>query len=143
MGVARLDVALLGSDESNLVTVANNATVWTGNSGTPNTGNTTNASGAERDMLGDNTSDGDMELYAVVTGSGTSGSVDIKINSRRVSGEAYSKVNFEIGIVPINGTQKIPLGRRPVSRYMNAEVKNSSTGGNVSVGIFAKVIKFS
>jgi hypothetical protein len=116
MALARSTGVFLGTDESTGVTIANNATT----------------TGSEVDLLGDNTSVGDAWFYAVFTGAGTTGTLDLKFNPRRVSGQAYSKVNFEISIPPISGAQKIPLGKRPVSRYMNIEAKNNGTGGNLT-----------
>jgi hypothetical protein len=119
---------LLGTSESSGVTIANNATT----------------TGSEVDVLGDDVSVGDMWLYAVFTGAGTTGTLDIKVNSIRTTGQVYSKVTFEISIAPISGTQKIPLGKRPVSRFMNCEAKNNGTGGNLTnVAILYELEKFS
>ena len=114
MSVTRSTGALLGTDESTLTAIANNAT----------------STGSEVDLLGDNTSVGDAWIYLVVTSTVAVGTVDLKLTNRRVSGQAYSKVAFDRSIVPTNGTQKIPLGRIPVSRYMNCEVRNNATGAS-------------
>jgi hypothetical protein len=116
LAIARSTGALIGTSESVGATIANNATTV----------------GAEVDLLGDNTSVGDAWLYVVFTGVGTTGTLDLKFNPIRVSGQAYSKVAFEVSVAPINGTQKIPLAKRPISRYMNCEAKNSGTGGNLT-----------
>lgn len=116
MSIARSTGALIGTDESTGDTIANNAT----------------DTGAEVDILGDNTSTGDLEIFLVFTSTVTAGTLDIKINSRRVTGQAYSKVSFERSVAPINGTQKIPLGTVRASRYMNAEIKNNGTGANAT-----------
>ncbi len=125
MAIVRTNLAFIGTDESTLQTVVNNAT----------------QTGAEVDVLGSDSADGDIELYAVITSTVTVGTIDIKVNSRRVTGQAYSKPNFEISVAPTNGTQKIPLGRRPASRYMNVEAKNNATGASASVSILATLIK--
>lgn len=116
MGLTRSTGALIGTNESTGVTIANNGTEV----------------GSEVDVLGDNASVGDLWLYLVFTSTVTAGTLDIKINARRVSGQAYSKTAFEISVPPINGTQKIPLGKRPASRYMSAEIKNNATGASAT-----------
>jgi len=116
MAILRSTGVLIGTSETVGDTIANNAT----------------DTGAEVDVLGDNTSAGDMEIYLVFTSTVTAGTIDIKINSIRVTGQVYSKVAFERSFTPINGTQKIPIGRVPAARFMNAEVKNNGTGANAT-----------
>jgi hypothetical protein len=119
MSIARSTGALLGTDESTGVTLANNAT---------NTG-------AVTDMLGDNTSSGIIWLYLVFTSTVTAGDVDIRLNAaRRLNSgtEEYVKVNYESKVAPINGALKIPLGPRPCPRYLSVDVLNNATGQNIT-----------
>jgi hypothetical protein len=116
MSISRSTGSLIGTDESSGDSIANNAT----------------DTGGEVDVLGDNTSVGEIELYLVFTSTVTAGTLDVTINKRRVSGQAYAKLGPEISVAPINGTQKIPLGRRPAGRYMQASVKNNSTGASAT-----------
>lgn len=127
MALARSTGALIGTDETTLQSIANNAT----------------QTGSEVDVLGDNASVGDVWLYAVITSTVTAGTIDIRVNSRRVTGQAYAKTNFEISIAPTNGTQKVPLGKRPASRYMTSDVKNNATGASASVSILYELEKLS
>jgi hypothetical protein len=108
--------------------------------------NTAILTGATVDLLGDDTSTGDVELYLILTSTVTAGTIDINFNQqRRLNGGTadYAKVNFENSVVPTNGTQKIPIGRRPCPRYMSANVRNNATGASASVAILAKVTKLS
>jgi hypothetical protein len=125
MGLSRSTGALLGTDESTLVSIAN----------------TTTTVGTVTDVLGDSTSVGDIWLYAIITSTVAIGSIDIKFNNHRVGTTTYSKVNFETSIIPINGTQRVPLGKRPASRYMNVEVRNNATGASASVSILYELEK--
>lgn len=127
MTIARSTGALFGTDETTLTSVANNAT----------------GNGSEKDILADNTSVGDMWLYAVITSTVTAGTIDIKVNNIRVTGQVYAKVNFERSIAPTNGTQKIPLGRCPASRYMQCDVKNNATGASATVSVLYELEKLS
>jgi hypothetical protein len=127
MAVARThSVALIGTNETTTQSISNNAS----------------QTGSEVDLLGDDTSVGNAWFFLFLTSTVTAGTVDVKINSRR-TGQAYSKVNFERSIVPTNGNQRIPLGRLPVSRYGNVEIKNNATGASCSVSLIAEVEKVS
>lgn len=116
MAIARSTGAFIGTDESTGATIANNATEI----------------GSEVDVLGDDASAGDLELFLVFTSTVIAGTVDVRINKRRVTGQAYQKTSFERSVAPINGTQKIPLGRVPASRYMSVDVRNNATGANAT-----------
>src|SRR5690349_11630959 len=131
MAITTTSYLLVGTgtaDESaTLTAIANNAT------NTP----------ATVDLLGDDTSMGEAELFLILTSTVTVGTVDIRINPQRDSGVDYAKVSYERQVVPTNGTQRIPLGRRPVGRYASADVLNNATGASCSVAIVAKVVKVS
>ena len=138
MAITRSTGALLGTDESTGVSAANNATIVT---------TFANTSGANAnndvDVLGDNTSVGDLWLYAVITSTVTAGSLDITINNRRSSGQAYAKTSISRSLTPTNGTQKIPLGRIPASRYMAVSCLNNATGANATVAVLFELEKLS
>ena len=127
MAITRSTGAFIGTDESTLQSISNNAT----------------QTGSEVDVLGDNASVGDVWLYAVITSTVTSGSIDITINNRRVSGQAYSRPSLSRSITPTNGTQKIPMGKMPCSRYMNATITNTATGASCSVALLYELEKLS
>lgn len=134
MGVSTSTLLLVGSgtaDESATKTsVANNAT----------------AAGATVDLLGNDTSTGDVELYLLLTSTVTAGTIDLKFNPQRRSngGTAdYAKVSFEVSVSPTNGAQSIPLGRRPCPRYASFDAKNNATGASASVAVLAKVTNIS
>ena len=127
MAITRSTGAFIGTDESTLTSILNNGT----------------ATGGEVDVLGDNTSVGDIWLYALVQSTVTAGSFDITVNNRRVSGQAYARTGVSRSITPINGTQKIPLGKTTASRYVQVTVLNNATGATGSVAILYELEKLS
>lgn len=127
MAITRTTGAFVGTDETTLQAIANNAT----------------QTGSEVDLLADNTSVGDVWLYAVITSTVTAGTVDITVNTRRVTGQAYARTSASRSIAPTNGTQKVPLGKVPAARYMNVNVTNNNTGASASVSILYELEKLS
>ena len=117
MAIARSSAALLGTDESTGVTLANS----------------TSTSSSLVDVLGDNTSVADVWLYAVLTCTVTTQILNLRFNpGRRANSgtEEYQKANFEVSIATTNGTQKIPLGKRPCPRYLAVDAQNAQNGGS-------------
>lgn len=125
MSIARSTFAFVGTDETTGTAVANNAT----------------ANGAEVDVLGNDTSVGDLELYAVITSTVAVGTIDVTINKRRLSGQAYNPVSAQYSVPPINGTIKRYLGRVKASRFMSADAFNNATGASATVAILAEAFK--
>lgn len=120
MAIARSTLTFTGTDETTGSTIANNGT----------------DTGSELDLLGDNVSTGKLELYLVFTSTVTVGSIDVRFNPRRVTGQAYTARAWMFQVPPINGAQKLYLGTIDAPRYANVEVKNNATGAsatNVSV----------
>lgn len=118
MTVARTTAALIGTSESLLTAVANNAS----------------ATSAETDMLGNNTSEAWVNEYFVVTSTVTAGTLDITFYPSRVPGDPYPSLAPLIGsFAPTNGTQDIYVGQAYVARYMTANVFNNATGASASV----------
>lgn len=115
MSLTRSTGALIGTSESTGVSINNGSTAYVGG------GSAT----SDVDMLGDNGSIGDVWLYAVFTSTAAGGSVDITINPHRVSGQGYVKPNPDFQLSIINGTQTIPLGKRPCPRYLGASALNN------------------
>jgi hypothetical protein len=132
MGIIRTVGAFIGTDEATLSTP-----IADGGS----------AVGPQIDVLGDDTSEGEAFLYLVYlfTVGTTTGSIDLKLNNIRISQQIYSKTNFGIRITPDGSTaaRKIPIGKVPVSRFMNAEVRNNATGQPVQVAILFELFKSS
>jgi hypothetical protein len=126
MATSRTTGALVGTDESTLQSIGNGAT----------------HSGSEVDVLGDNTSFGEAWAYVVITGTAVS-TIEIWFNQRRVTGQAYTKTQSDITLPTTNGTQKIPIGKMPVSRYMQSDVKNNNGAATVSVAVLYELEKFS
>ncbi|MDE2095651.1 MAG: hypothetical protein KGL39_00210 [Patescibacteria group bacterium] len=122
MAIARSRGALIGTDETTGVTLANNGTAYT------NAGSVT----TDIDMLGDDKSIGDVWLYVVFTSTVTAGTLDLTISSHRNTALGYVKTNPDVQIAPINGTQKIPLGKRPCERYLAVKALNNATGANIT-----------
>jgi hypothetical protein len=121
MTIARQAKVFLGTDETTGVSIASGGT----------------GSGAEVDVLGDDTSLGEIDLYLVATCTVTTGSIDVTVNKRRVTGQVYSQPNPQHSFSPINGTIKYYLGRYSVERFMQVDVKNNGIGAsltNVFVG---------
>ncbi len=127
MAITRTTGAFVGMDETSGQAIAGSATY----------------SGTEIDVLGDNASVGDLWLYAVITSTVTSGSLDITLNNRRVSGQAYARPAISRSLPPVNGTQKVPLGKLPASRYMTAAVTNNNTGVSATVALLYELEKYS
>ena len=127
MSVARATGALVGTDESTLQNIAASGTF----------------TGSEVDLLGNDATLGEAFIYVVITSSTglTTASIDLKLNPRRVSGQAYSQESYTVNLLIINGTKKVPLGLRPVSRYMNAEVRNNDGTTAVNVAVLYELYK--
>ena len=126
MAIIRNTGAFVGTNEETMVTVAAGGTY----------------NGPEVDVLGDNASVGDIWLYAVITATAAS-SIDLRVNNRRVSAQEYRKDNYEISVPTINGTKKVPLGRRPAARYMQVDVLNNDSSNAVNVFVGYEVEKLS
>ena len=126
MAIARTTGALVGTSESSLQTVGAGATF----------------NGNEVDVLGDNASLGEAWFYIVVTDVAVS-SINVTINQRRVSGENYQKLAADVNIPTINGTQMVPLGKMPVSRFLQAQVVNNDGTNSVTVFIGYELEKVS
>jgi hypothetical protein len=124
MAFSRTTGALFGVSESSLEPVALSST----------------EDGAEVDILGDNASIGEAWLYAVVTATVVS-SIDVTINQRRLTTQNYQKLSADINIPTINGTQRIPLGKWPVSRFLQTRVQNFAAS-QVDVFIGYELEKF-
>lgn len=121
MGLSRAFAFLLGTSSSAGDTITNNST----------------DSGTIKDVLGDDLSIGEAEFYLYATSTVTAGTIDIYIDKQPENSVNIQKLNPDIQVTPINGTVKYPLGRRAVSRYMSARIKNNATGAsltNVSLG---------
>lgn len=128
MGLARSTGSFLGTDETTGVTIANNAS----------------SAGSEVDVLGDNASAGDVNLYIRFTSTVTVGSLDVTVNRNRVTGGAYSQPSAQFSVTPINGTGKYYLGRVPAARFMLVSVLNNATGASATnVSILYELFKLS
>ncbi len=129
MAIARSTLAFLGTDETTGASISNGAT----------------SSGSEVDVLGDNTSSGELEVFLCFTSTTTAGTCEVTINKRRVTGAAYKAVTGQPDYVaiPTNGTQKIPLDRIPASRYMQVDVKNNGGAGFTNVAVLGELTKYS
>jgi hypothetical protein len=129
MSVARSTLALLGTDESSGDTISNTST----------------DNGSEVDVLGADNAVGEIEIYLVYTSSQSTGSLDITINKRRATTQAYKKLAPDFSVTP-NGAgtvTKIYLGRFSASRYMQVDVKNNGTGGNATnVAVLGELYKY-
>lgn len=126
MAIARSTGALVGTSESSLQSISASATF----------------NGAEVDLLGDNASLGEAWVYIVVTDSAVS-SIDVTINSRRVTGQSYKKLAADINVPTINGTQMVPLGKMPISRFLQVDVKNNDASNAVQCFVGYELEKFS
>ena len=126
MAVSRTVGALIGTDENTLQTIAAN-TVHTG---------------SEVDVLGADDCIGEAFLYLVIDGASVSTvSLDIKINSIRVSGETYVQDQFTINVLFNNTVKLVPLGLRRVSRYMSAIIDNNDSANAVDVFLGYELFK--
>lgn len=117
MTVARTAGVFIGTDETTGVTIATTA----------------NSTSSEIDLLGDNASEGWIQLYLKFTSTVTAGSMDVVIYPSRVTTKAYpDQAPIVASFAPISGTQSIYCGQFRVSRYMTAKVTNNATGANAT-----------
>jgi hypothetical protein len=117
----------VGTDESTLQSISNNATY----------------NGSEVDLLGDNSSAGDVEVYAAITSTVTAGTIDVTLNRRRVSSQSYKQLSVTRSVAPTNGTQLLYLGCFRATRYWQTDVKNNATGASASVSVLYRLTKMS
>lgn len=128
MALARSTGALLGTDESSGSTISNNAT----------------GSGSQVDLLGDDTSAGEITLYLCATSTVAVGTLDVFINFQRVTGAAYTTLSARFSVVPINGSIKYPLGTIRASRFVKGNVLNNATGASATnVSLLYELTKLS
>jgi hypothetical protein len=117
MTIARSTGVFLGTDETTGITIANNAT----------------STSSELDLLGDNASDGEIDLFLKFTSTVTAGTLDVTIYPSRLTTKTYpDEAPLILSVVPINGTKSVFIGRFKVARFMNASVKNNATGANAT-----------
>ncbi len=113
--IARSTGALLGTDETTGVSLA---------AATPVTS-------SEVDILGDNTSSGVLNLYAVFTGTGLA-SFTVAVNARRLTGQGYvnygtdgpNPVIIQVNLAVAGVAVKVFLGRFESPRYATVTVTN-------------------
>ena len=137
MAIARTTGILgIGQDETNF-----------GSSGGSTSGsaiaNNAICTGVEVDVLGDNLSCGDVEVYLSLTSTVTAGSVDVTVNRRRLTGQDYEALTVTRSYAPINGAQLLYLGTFRAVRFMQAKIKNNGTGANASFSLLYCLTKLS
>lgn len=126
MAIIRDAGALVGTNEETLQEVAAGAT----------------HEGAEVDVLGSNSTDGTLHLYVVTQGS-AKGSVDVQLNQRRVSGQAYKDPSTVLN-VPVSTTKQLfKRGYYEVDRYAQVTVTNNDASNPVQVAVLYSVVKYS
>lgn len=129
--IARTTGALIGTDESTGVTIATTAT----------------STGSNVDLLGDDASTGEVEIFLCVTSTVTAGTIDVTLIPGRRSNSStieYSRLSVDYSVSPTNGTQKLSLTRRPAPRFLGVTVKNNATGANsTNVAVLYTLTKFS
>lgn len=117
MAVARSTGAFIGTSESSGTTIANNAT----------------STGSEVDLLGDNTSVGWVHVYMVYDSTSSTGTIDVRLNRRRLTTQAYANPVFDLSWTPANATgNKVYLGYFQVSRFVACDVKNNGLGASLT-----------
>ncbi len=127
MTIARSTFAFVGTDETTGVTLTN----------------TTTTTYTQVDVLGDNTSAGEVELYLAFTSTVTAGTLDVTVNKHWVTGGTEQKLAPDFSIAPINGTQLIPLGRISAARFMTVTAHNNGTGASVTnLSVLGELYKF-
>lgn len=129
MTIARSTGVFIGTDETTGVTIATTATTTS----------------SEIDILGDNASDGELDLYVKFTSTVTAGTIDVAIWPSRLTTKAYpDQAPLVLSVAPINGTQSVFIGRFKTARFMTASVKNNGTGANATNVLLAyELFKYS
>jgi hypothetical protein len=119
VGIARSAGVFAGTDETTGVSLA--------------AGTTTTYS--EVDVLGDNTSAGEVEVFCKVTFgtvAATAG-LNIKVNKQRVIGGSYVEQSYSRSVTAVGSTTvRVPLGRMSASRYMSVTVQNTDASNGVT-----------
>ncbi len=141
MALARTTFAFIGTSESSLQSIAAAAA---------GTSSGTGGQGAEVDVLGDNASLGEVELYLVLTAGGSVAATRglyVRVNKRRLTGEVYI-VNSAVFPIAVTGpgastTVKYYLGRFAASRFMSVDVQNLDASNAVSVFVGGELFKIS
>lgn len=129
MAIARSgNVVFLGTSESSLASIANNASSTTG---------------SYVDLLGNDTTAGYLDLYLVLTSTVTAGSFDVTVNMSPDNAQSYVGRAAQFSIPPISGTQKLFLGTMSASRYATVTVLNNATGASGSVFVRGEVFTVS
>jgi hypothetical protein len=119
MSITRSTGAFLGTNTNAGITITNGST---------NTGSLL-------DLLGDNASTGEVEIYFNVTSTVTNGSMDITVvpgweaNNGTIQ---YTRISLFCSYAPTNGTQNLYIGRIPAARFMGVTVKNNATTTNAT-----------
>ena len=125
MALTTSEGILIGTSETSLASISNNATL---NSTSP------------VDILQNNTSGGDLAFYLPNTSTVTAGTFDVSIYEQLTSGgQNYLRLFKQIA--PINGTQYTYVGRISSPRYLYATVKNNATGVTGSVALLWRLIQ--
>jgi len=130
MAIARSRGGLIGTNETTgLVTIANNAT----------------STGSEKDLGSADDCLLRIRVYLCYDSSAAVGTIDVRINNRRDTTQAYVKPTFDISITPVNGTgNKIELGVFDVDRYVTGDIKNNAIGASLTnVGLLYTLEKVS
>jgi hypothetical protein len=86
-------------------------------------------------------------MYLCFTSSVTAGTVDVTVvPGHRANGGTieYTRISLFASYAPINGTQKLYMGRIPAARYMGVTVKNNATGASATnVSVLGELTKVS
>ena len=135
MAIARSTGAFIGTNTSTGDTIANNAT---------------DGGNGNVDLLGDNASTGEVEIYVCFTGAGSTGTLDITIipgweaTSGTPPAIEFARLAKQYQISATSGTQKFYLCRLPASRFMAVQALNNGTGGNLTnVSVLYALTKYS
>ena len=125
MPIARSSVALIGTDESTGVSIANNA----------------NTVGTVQDLLADTASACRVILYFIYTSTVAVGTLDIYLAQDRLSSTDYTPASPQFQITPSNATVKMRLGAIEPGRFLGAKIVNNATGASATVALIAEVEK--
>lgn len=98
--------------------------------------------GSEVDVLGDNASEGYIDVYLDITSTVAAGTVDVRLWPSSVTGSAYpDDAPVVASFVPKNGTKHCFCGSFLTQRFMTGSATNNATGAAATCALSFILLK--